>query len=362
MGPFDTAWLASVILLSTPLVLAATGELMSERGGILNIGLEGMMLSGAFFSFLGTYLWHNVLLGVVTGMAAGIVVALVMALLCIRFRSDQIVVGVGLNLLALGVTTFTFREIFSAQNEVHLAYPAPVSIPLLSRIPVIGPTIFHQTLLGYFAFVSVGLAWFTLYRTSFGLAIRAAGEVPAAADTAGVSVNGIRTVGACIAGAMAGAAGAYLSVGRLGLFNEGMTGGRGFLALAVVIFGGWTPIGVMGAALVFGAADALQLRLQSYESIPRQVWLAIALVGVAYLVSIHIRDRSRAAPITGTVVGLAAVGVGLALFVIRPDWQFPPQLWLTLPYVFALLALAGLVSRARMPSALATVYRRGEAG
>jgi simple sugar transport system permease protein len=295
------------------------------------------------------------------GMAAGVVVGLLMALLCIRFRSDQIVVGVGLNLLALGITTFTFREIFSAQKEVHLAYPAPISIPLLSKIPVIGPTVFHQTLLGYFAFLSVGLAWFALYRTSFGLAIRAAGEVPAAADTAGVSVNGIRTVGACIAGAMAGAAGAYLSVGRLGLFNEGMTGGRGFLALAAVIFGGWTPLGVMGAALVFGAADAVQFRLQSYAAIPRQVWLAVALIVLAYLAATRLRGRGRPASIGATVISIAAIGAGVILFVIHPHWQFPPQLWLTLPYVFALLALAGLVGRARMPSALATAYRRGDA-
>jgi simple sugar transport system permease protein len=360
MGPFDTAWLASVILLSTPLVLAATGELMSERGGVLNIGLEGMMLSGAFFSFLGTYLWHNVALGVVTGMVAGIVVALLMSLLCIRLRSDQIVVGVGLNLLALGVTTFTFREIFSAQNEVHLAYPAPVAIPLLSKLPVLGPTIFRQTLLGYFAFLSVGVAWFVLYRTSFGLAIRAAGEVPAAADTAGVSVNGIRTVGACIAGALGGAAGAYLSVGRLGLFNEGMTGGRGFLALAAVIFGGWNPIGVMAAALVFGAADALQLRLQSYAAIPRQVWLAIALIAAAYLVWDRVGGRDRRVSVVGSGIAVGALVTGVALFLVEPHWQFPPQLWLTLPYVFALLALAGVVGRARMPSALTTVYRRGE--
>ena len=281
VGPFDTAWLVSVVLLSTPLVLAATGELMSERGGVLNIGLEGMMLCGAFFSFLGVYLWHNVWLGVLVGMAAGVLAALVVALLCVRLRSDQIVVGVGLNLLALGVTTFTFREVFSAQQEVRLDYPRPVAISVLSELPVIGPAVFEQTLFGYFAFLAVGIAWFTLYRTSFGLAIRSAGEVPAAADTAGVRVNRIRTVGACVAGAMAGAAGAYLSVGRLGLFNEGMTGGRGFLALAAVIFGGWRPLGVMGAALVFGAADALQLRLQSYAAIPRQVWLAIAVVAVA---------------------------------------------------------------------------------
>jgi simple sugar transport system permease protein len=360
MGPFDTAWLASVVLLSVPLILAATGELMSERGGVLNIGLEGMMLSGAFFSFLAVYLWHDVTLGVATGMVAGVVVALLMALLCVRLRSDQIVVGVGLNLLALGVTTFAFREIFATQAEVRLAYPQPIALPLLSELPLVGRPVFRQTALGYLAFVAVGAAWFVLYRTSFGLALRAAGEVPAAADTAGVGVNRVRTLGTCVAGAMGGAAGAYLSVGRLGIFNEGMSGGRGFLALAAVIFGGWHPLGVMGAALVFGAADALQLRLQSYAAIPREVWLAVTVVALVYLVVTRMRRRPEGGSVVGTVVGLAVAGIGIVLFVLEPDWQFPPQLWLTLPYVFALLALAGLVGRVRMPSALATPYRRGD--
>jgi simple sugar transport system permease protein len=159
---------------------------------------------------------------------------------------------------------------------------------------------------------------------------------------------------------MGGAAGAYLSVGRLGIFNEGMTGGRGFLALAAVIFGGWHPLGVMGAALVFGAADALQLRLQSYAAIPPEVWLALAMVALAYLAVTRVRRRDLAGSVVGTVGGLAVAGVGIVLFVLEPDWQFPPQLWLTLPYVFALLALAGLVGRVRMPSALATPYRRGD--
>jgi simple sugar transport system permease protein len=359
MGPFDSSWLVSVVLLSTPLVLAATGELMSERGGVLNIGLEGMMLAGAFFSFLGTYLWHDVTIGVIMGMVAGVLVGLLMALLSIRLRSDQIVVGVGLNLLALGVTTFTFREVFSAQEEVHLDYPRPVAVPLLSDLPVVGRALFEQTILGYAAFVAVGVVWLVLYRTSFGLALRAAGEVPAAADTAGVRVNVIRTAGVSIAGAMAGAAGAYLSVGRLGLFNEGMTGGRGFLALAAVIFGGWHPLGVLAAALVFGAADALQLRLQSYATIPREVWLAVAILAAGHLLVTHLRPLRGMRSAGGTVIGVAVAIAGVVLFLVGPDWHFPPQMWLTLPYVLALLALAGLVGRVRVPAALATAYRRG---
>ena len=187
VGPFDAAWLASMVLLSVPLLLAATGELISERGGVLNIGLEGMMLSGAFFSFLGVYLWHNVPLGVLTGMGAGVVVALIMALLCVRLRSDQIVVGVGLNLLALGVTTFTFREIFATQAEVRLDYPQPIAIPAAVRASAssAGP-LFRQTLLGYLVVRRRRRGLVRAVPHQFRAVARAAGESPAAADTAGV--------------------------------------------------------------------------------------------------------------------------------------------------------------------------------
>jgi ABC-type uncharacterized transport system permease subunit len=359
MGPFDVAWLAATIRLSTPLVYAATGELISERAGVLNIGLEGMMLSGAFFAFLGTYLTGSVVVGVLFGVVAGVIAALIVAVLCVRFRADQIVVGVGLNLLVLGVTTFLFREVFAHQAEVHLDRPTPLRIPLLSDIPVIGPVLFRQTFMGYLAFALVGVAWFVLYRTSWGLAIRAGGEVPAAADTAGVSVPRIRVLGTAVAGAMAGAGGAFLSVGQLGLFIENMSAGRGFLALAAVIFGGWNPWGVMAACLVFGGMDALQFRLQSYEFIPRQVWLAVALIALAYLAVTRLRRRRASVGAGGVVVGSAVAAVGVLLFVVAPQWSFPSQLWLAMPYVFALLALAGLVGRVRMPSSLAVPYLRG---
>lgn len=361
MGPFDVAWLTATVRLATPLLFAASGELVSERSGVINIGLEGMMLTGAFFAFLGVYLWGSVLLGVLLGMVAGIVLAALMALLSIHARANQIVVGVGLNLLALGITTFVFREVFAGQAEIHLNRPTPIAVPGLSKIPVLGDALFHQTLFVYAAFAGVILVWFVLYRTTWGLALRATGELPAAADSAGLPVSGIRWVGTLTAGAMAGLAGSFLSVGQLGLFIEGMSAGRGFLALAAVIFGAWRPFGVLGACLVFGAADALQLRLQAEATVPREVWLAIALVAVAYL-ALQVAGR-RGRPVSGTVIwgSLGVAGLGLALFVIAPRWHFPSQLWLTMPYVLALLALAGLVGRVRMPSALATPYRRGGA-
>jgi simple sugar transport system permease protein len=232
-------------------------------------------------------------------------------------------------------------------------------IPLLSKTPIVGQALFGQTLFVYLALIGVAVAWFVLYRTSWGLAIRAAGEVPAAADTAGVSVARIRWVGTLTAGAMAGIGGSFLSVGSLGLFLEGMSAGRGFLALAAVIFGGWNPLGVLVACLVFGAADALQLRLQAYSTIPRQVWLMIAIVTLGYLVWRWVGRPTRERPWFGLAAGLAVIGVGLALFSAPPSVHFPPQLWLTVPYLLALLALAGLVGRVRIPSALAIPYRRG---
>jgi simple sugar transport system permease protein len=359
VGPFDVAWLTATVRLATPLLFASTGETVSERAGILNIGLEGMMLCGAFFSYLGAWLWGSLLLGILLGVLAGAVLASLMALLTIHARADQIVVGVGLNLMAIGVTTFAYRQIFTSRTEVHLARPQPLHLPLLSKIPVVGPALFSQTLLVYLAFIGVAVTWFVLYRTSWGLAIRAAGEVPAAADTAGISVARIRWFGTLTAGAMAGAAGAFLSVGQLGLFQEDMSAGRGFLALAAVIFGGWRPFGVLAACLVFGAADALQLRLQAYANIPRQVWLVVALIALAYVVATRLGTRAALRSWLGLAIGVAVAGVGVGLFAVGPRIHFPPQLWLTVPYLLALLALAGLVGRVRMPTALAIPYRRG---
>jgi general nucleoside transport system permease protein len=360
MGPFDVAWLAASVRLATPLMFAATGELIAERTGVLNIGLEGMILMGAFFGYLVTYLTGSVVVGLVAGIAAGAALAVLMAVLSINARADQIVIGVGLNLLALGVTTFVFREVFAGKPEAHLDRPQPFAIPLLSDIPVIGRALFDQTVLVYLAFIVVAVAWVVLYRTSWGLAVRAAGEVPAAADTAGVRVTRIRWVGTLVAGALAGLAGGFLSVGQLGFFIEGMSAGRGFLALAAVIFGGWRPIGILAACLVFGAGDALQLRLQAEATVPRQVWLAIGLVAVAWIVATRVGRRVRLRASTGELIaGIVVAGIGGSLFAIDPSWHFPSQLWLTLPYLLALLALAGLVGRVHMPSSLAVPYRRG---
>jgi ABC-type uncharacterized transport system permease subunit len=359
VSPFDVAWLSATIRLATPVLLASTGELVSERAGVLNIGLEGMILSGAFAGFLASYFSHSFLLGLGAAVLAGASLAAVMALVSIKARADQIVTGVGLNIVALGATTFAYREIFSGRPAIELALPQPIALPGLSDIPVIGPSFFRQTALVYVAFLAVGAVWLLLYRTTWGLSIRAAGELPTAADTSGANVDRIRWSCTIFAGAMAGLAGAYLSIGRVGFFTEGMSAGRGFIALAAVIFGGWRPVGVMLACLALGAADAIQLRLQAEPSVPSVLWLVIGLIAAAVVAAKWIRRRREPWSWMMLVVAISFAGIGLGMFVAAPQWRFPPQLWLSLPYVIALVALAGVVRRVRMPTALATPYVRG---
>lgn len=360
MGPFDASWLTAALLLTTPVLLAATGELIAERSGIINIGLEGFILTGAFVGFIVDWKSGNAWAGIVAGLAGGLTLSAVMAFLAIEASADQIVVGVGLNILATGVTTFGYEQIFSSRPQVLLNPMSSVSIPLLHRIPGVGNALFSQPLVAYIAYALVPIAWFLLFRTSWGLAIRAAGEVPEAVETAGVDVRRVRWLTTLTAGAMAGLAGAMLSVVQLGLFIEGMSSGRGFLALAAVIFGRWRPVGTLLACLVFGGADALQLRLQATGNIPWQVWLVIGLVpvvAVAYRIS---RRRLRLLNPGSAAVGVALTATAFALLVVRPSWSLPPQMWLMLPYVLALLVLAGFVGRAHVPTALAIPYRRGE--
>jgi simple sugar transport system permease protein len=356
MEPFGSAWLATTLTLATPLILAATGELVSERAGVINIGLEGMMLVGAFFSFLVSWATHSFWLGVLAGIGAGAGLAAVMALLSLQARADQIVVGVGLNIFALGLTSFVFEQVFLSRPQVVLRLPRPLAIPGLDAIPGIGQAVFRQPLLVYVSWAVVVLAWLLLYRTTWGLAIRAAGETPAAADTAGVDVNRVRWAGTLTAGCLGALGGAVLSIGQVGLFVQQISAGQGYIALAAVIFGGWRPFGVLGACLVFAGTNALQLQLQAHRGVPASVWVAVALVGLVYLGWRLRRPQARSWRSAGSAGLVVAVGAGLAL--ARPSVSLPPELWLAVPYVVALLALAGLVGRVRMPRALGSAYER----
>ena len=354
MGVFDAFWLATTLRLSTPLILASSGELLAERTGVLNIGLEGFMLAGAFFGFLGTYLSGSFLVGVVFAIVAGVIFAAAMAFLSIRLSADQIVVGIGINILALGLTSFVFREVFSGP-QVLLDRPAPWRWPLLSDLPGVGEALFAQPGWVYVAGVVVLAVWFVLQRTTWGLSMRATGELPEAADTAGSSVFRNRWIATLVAGGLAAAGGSFLSI-ELGVFIEGMTNGRGYLALAAVIFGRWRAPGVLLACLLFGGADAMQLRLQAEATVPLEVWLVLALLGPAYLL---IRRRSLRShhPLVLTAVGCVTV-IGAALAVTQPQFTLPAQLWRTFPFVLTIVVLAGFIGRSWMPSTLAIPYNR----
>jgi len=294
LAPF----LAATIRTATPLALAALGELVVERAGLINIGLEGAILAGAFGALAGGAAGHA-WAGYLGAAAAGAAIAALFALFVVRWRTDQIITGTALTLLSVGATGTLYRALFGAAG-VALTLPtsAPVRVPLLASIPVVGEALFAQPPLTYVAYLlAPALAWW-LARTHAGLALRAIGERPEAALTAGVRVDRYRTLAVLFGGALGGLAGGMLVLAQAGTFAEGMSSGRGFIAIAIVVLGRWRPLGVALGALLFGAASALQFAFQ-------------------------------------------AMG-----------WRAPYQLFLVLPYLLTLAVLAGAVGRARAPAAL----------
>lgn len=359
VAPFDTDWLTSALVLTTPILLAAIGELVSERAGVLNVGLEGMMISGAFFSYFVMWKSGSLAAGVFAGIGAGVAFGVIMSLLAIEARADQIVSGVGINLAAIGLTSFLFDQVFGNLAQIVVPTVGPVAIPGLSKIPHLGNALFDQDPILYAAFLLVPVTWFLLYRTQWGLAVRAAGEHPAAADTAGISVRRVRWTGVLVAGGLAGLGGVHLAIVEVGIFHQQMTAGRGFLALVAVIFGRWRPLGVLGACLALGGTDALQLRLANRSEVPRALWGALIVIGAAFVLYRVLVARGRSPRGAVTVVGLVAAA-SIGLLISRPHIFLPGQLWRSLPYLLALVVLAGGVTRARMPSQLTLPYKRGE--
>ena len=248
---FRLAILLSTIRLATPLLLAALGGLLSERSGVINIALEGLMLAGAFTGAAVTHYAGSPWIGLLAGIAAGIFIASVHAIACIRFDSDQVVTGTAVNILMLGIPTLLSGALFGTTGST----PQIPRTNLIPNAPII------------IAFALVPLTWYVLYRTPFGLRLRAAGESPEAADTAGISVARIRYAGVLLSGALAAIGGAYLSIGQSSLFTRNMTSGRGYIALAAVIFGKWRPVQTMLACLLFGFAEAAAIQMQGV--IPR---------------------------------------------------------------------------------------------
>ena len=333
------------------------GELISQRAGVINIGLEGMMLFGAFFSYwaaleFGT-IWGSMLVGVVAGVA----LAAVMAFFSINTNSDQIVVGIGVLILAIGVTSSAFRALFEGSERATIIKPMErLEIPGLESIPFLGEALFSQRPVVYISFALLPVVWFVLYRTTWGLAVRAAGDLPDAAETAGLSPRRIRWFATLAAGALGGWAGAFLSVGEVGIFLNRMTSGRGFLAVAAVIFGMWRVSGLLWACLLFGATTALQRRLQIIPSVPREVWLLIAIAAGVALVYVLARRRIdwRNKWRVVATAALAAVGIAaLVLGFVEPSISLPSELWLSMPFVVTIAALAVMGRRSAAPRYLA---------
>ena len=251
--------------MAIPILLPATGEIFAERSGVLNINLEGQMLTGAFASFIVGYYTHSLMLALAAGALAGVLMALLMAVCCIRWHGNHVVVGITLNMFALGCTSFWYRVVFGVTTSPPKADVSSGTLPIpgLSKIPVLGEILFDQNFLFYVSILIVALAFFVLRRTQFGLQIRATGEYPQAAETMGVHVNRMRYISMVICGALAGMGGSFLSLISLNRFVDNITASRGFIALAIVIFGKWDPWRVFLASLLFGTTDALQLRLQA---------------------------------------------------------------------------------------------------
>lgn len=299
------AFLQASVRLGVPLALAALGETLSERAGVINIGLEGSIIAGALAAALAALATGSAGWGVVAGAGAGAAVALVFAFFVVVLVTDQIITGTAITLGGLGFTAVVYQSRFGATGTA-LTLPTLEGwpVPLLARIPVVGPTFFEQAPTAYLAYLAAPLLWWLLFRTRWGLEIRAAGEDPDAAAAAGVRVRTLRLVTTVAAGAAAGIAGAHLALAHTGTFTEGMSAGRGFIAIAVVVLGRWSPPLVLLAAFLFGAASALQFLMQTL----------------------------------GLDIGY--------------------QLFLAFPYLLTLAALAGWVGRTRAPAALALPWPR----
>jgi len=299
--------LAGALALAVPLVFGALGGVLGERAGVVNIAIDGQLLAGAFAAAVVGSVVGSAWAGVLGAMAAGALVALILGIFAITYFVDQVIVGVVLNVLVIGVTSFMFSQVL-APNTADLNSPprlSPVAIPVLGDIPVIGPIFFRQSPLVYLLYVAVVVVAWALYRTRWGLRVRAVGEHPKAADTVGINVLRTRYRTVLVAGAIAGAGGAFYTLVSVQQFNREMTGGAGYIALAAVIFGKWDPIRATLAALLFGFASNLQ--------------------GV-----------------------LSVIGSPV-----------PSEFMLMLPYVVTIFAVAGLVGRSRGPAAVGVPYRKG---
>lgn len=297
--------LASGVRLATPYLFAALGEMIDQRSGVMNLGVDGTMMLSAFTAFYVAFTTGSLSLGLLVGILTGGLMGLIMAVVSVTMQAEQGISGIGLHLFGLGMSALLFRLTLGAISTVEGF--KPLVIPILSDLPVIGPILFQHNLLVYLAFVLVPVTWVILFRTPLGLKIRAVGENPQAADTLGVSVTGIRYLCVIIGGMMAGLAGAYLSIGLNNMYVDNITNGMGWIAVALVPFGRWHPWGVLVGSLLFSVVNALQ------------IWVQVRGIAIPY------------------------------------------EFAVMLPYVLTIVALAFAVQRAQQPGALSKPYERGEA-
>lgn len=274
------SFLASCIRTAAPLLLAGLGALFSSCAGTLNLGMEGFMLCGALAGVIGSYYTGSAMLGLCFAMLSGVLLSALFGLFVVNIKANQTVVGIAINQFAIGFTTLINRTVLNGLTSVtSVASFSKVSIPLLKNIPVLGTALFDQTMLAYIAFLCVPVAWFVLQRTSVGLKVRSVGQNPKACATMGIHVNRVRWITILFCGLMAGLAGAYMSLVSLSFFTENMIAGRGYMVMAVVSFGNYSPIGVLLSALLFGASEALQYRfLATGTGIPYQLSMMVPYV------------------------------------------------------------------------------------
>jgi simple sugar transport system permease protein len=296
--------LTSGIRLATPYLYASIGEMFGQLSGVLNLGVDGIMLMGAFFGFYVTYTTGNPWLGLLAAIIAGALMGIFMAFISVTMKAEQGISGIGLYLFGLGVSDLLFEQTLGSIKTVSGFQP--IYIPFLSDIPFIGEIFFSQNIMVYGAFALVPIAWFVLKKTTWGLKLKSVGQNPAAADAMGVSVSLVRYVAVMIGGILAGVAGASLSIALLNVYQQNLTFGMGFIAVALVYFGGWTPVGMLVGSLLFSLVNAFQLWIQ--------------------------------------VKGVA----------ISPDFAN------MLPYILTILALVFAVRKVNQPAALSKPFQRGE--
>ncbi|HUW39847.1 MAG TPA: ABC transporter permease [Rectinemataceae bacterium] len=294
----------TMIGLATPFLYAAIGETFAQTSGVVNLGVDGIMLLSAFAAFYVTLVSGSLWLGLLAAAVVGLLMGLLMSLVSVTLKAEQGVSGIGLYMFGLGMSSLLFKILVGTVKTIDGFKPLP--IPFLSDIPVAGKMLFRTNILVYCAFLLVALAWWVLNKTTLGLKIKSVGQAPAAADSLGISVNGIRYLSVCIGSVLAGIAGASLSISLLNLFQDNLTAGQGFIAVALVYFGGWSPVGVLGGALLFSVVNSFQLWMQ--------------------------------------VLGA----------------KIPSNIAVMLPYLLTIIALTISVNRARQPAALNKPFERGE--